>query len=209
VLLQQRPRLCPLLAVLAGLVLAGCGAESPPRLTDEAGPRLEAPPPSPRRDKELAGAVLKAVGRQSFQGAPAYRCVLHDEGGLQINFRTGDAEVPAVVVRIEDYRGSGPYRATMFVTGRSRSGALVTSTGEANLEVQQKDLPDAGEVVLLSGSFQGIYDGQAGRGSVQGRFGSCSYSLPAGAQSLTAEALDPEPAPETPGTGDASLFTKP
>lgn len=149
--------------------------------------------------------MLKAVGRQSFQGTPAYRCVQHEDSGLQINFRTGDPEVPTVVVRIEDYSGGGPYRATMFVTGRSRSGALVTSTGEANLEVRQQDLPDASEVVLLSGSFQGIYDGQAGRGSVQGRFGTCSYSLPEEAQSLTASAAELEPA----GTEDASLFTKP
>ena len=193
----------PVLAL--ALLLAGCGAESPPRLTDEAGPRLEAPPSRPRREKEIEGAMIKAVGRQSFQGAPAYRCVLHDEAGLQVNFRTSDPEVPAVVVRIGDYRGAGAYRATMFVTGRSRSGALVTSTGEANLEVRQKDLPDAGEVVLLSGSFQGIYDGQAGRGSIQGRFGSCSYSLPSGVQQLTASA----PELEADGTGDARLFTSP
>jgi hypothetical protein len=149
--------------------------------------------------------MLKAVGRQSFQGTPAYRCVSHEDSGLQINFRTGDPEVPAVVVRIEDYSGGGPYRATMFVTGRSRSGALVTSTGEANLEVRQQDLPDASEVVLLSGSFQGIYDGQAGRGSVQGRFGTCSYSLPEEAQPLNASAVELEAV----GTEDASLFTKP
>jgi hypothetical protein len=201
VLLHRRSPVVMALAVL----LAGCGAESPPRLTDEAGPRLEAPPPRPTREKESEGAMIKAVGRQSFQGTPAFRCVLHDDAGLQVNFRTGDPEVPAVVVRIEDYQGGGPYRATMFVTGRSRSGALVTSTGEANLEVRQKDLPDAGEVVLLSGSFQGIYDGQAGRGSVQGRFGSCSYSLPSDVQPLTASA----PELEAGGTGDASLFTSP
>ncbi|HYO12132.1 MAG TPA: hypothetical protein VE685_02935 [Thermoanaerobaculia bacterium] len=199
-------RASPVLSSLAlAILLAGCGAEVPPRLTDEAGPRLEAPPPQPRREKELRGTVLKAVGRQSFQGTPAYRCVLHEDSGLQINFRTGDPEVPAVVVRIEDYSGGGPYRATMFVTGRSRAGALVTSTGEANLEVRQQDLPDASEVVLLSGSFQGIYDGPAGRGSVQGRFGTCSYSLPEEVQSLAASAVELEPA----GTGDASLFTKP
>lgn len=166
---------------------------------------MEEPPAEPRREKERAKTVLKAVGRQSFEGTPAYRCVSHEDSGLQINFRTGDPEVPAVVVRIEDYSGGGPYRATMFVTGRSRSGGLVTSTGEANLEVRQQDLPDESEVVLLNGSFQGIYDGPAGRGSVQGRFGTCSYSLPEEAQSLTADAVELEAA----GTGDASLFTKP
>lgn len=203
-MLLNRPS--SLLSSLAlAILLAGCGAEVPPRLTDEAGPRLETPPPRPRR--ELEGAVLKAVGRQSFQGNPAYRCVSHEDSGLQINFRTDEPEVPAVVVRVEDYGGGGPYRATLFVTGRSRSGALVTSTGEANLEVRQRDLPDAGEIVLLSGSFQGIYDGPAGRGSVQGRFGTCSYSLPEEVRSLTASAVELEA--EAAGTGDASLFAKP
>lgn len=205
-MLLNRPS--PLLSPLAlAILLAGCGAEVPPRLGDTAGPRMEEPPAAPRRDKELAGAVLKAVGRQSFQGNPAYRCVSHEDSGLQINFRTDEPEVPAVVVRVEDYGGGGPYRATLFVTGRSRSGALVTSTGEANLEVRQRDLPDAGEIVLLSGSFQGIYDGPAGRGSVQGRFGTCSYSLPEEVRSLTASAVELEA--EAAGTGDASLFAKP
>lgn len=160
--------------LLVGLpLLAGCGAESPPRLTDS-GPRLE--PPSSRLDKkkELHGAVLEAVGRQTFVGPTAFRCVLHDEKGLQINFRTGDPKIPAVAVRIEEFHGDGPYRARLFVTGRNRTGALVRSLGEADIEVDQ-EVPSGAGTLLLDGSFHGIYGGEAGKGSVQGRFGDCAY----------------------------------
>jgi hypothetical protein len=122
--------------------------------------------------------VLAAIGRQSFEGPAAFRCVLHDERGLQVNFRTSDPDLPTVAVRIEDFQGAGPYRARLFVTGRSRTGALVTSTGEANVKVKQRDRPDAGEAAaLLSGTFEGDYSGGAGKGSIEGRFGLCSYSV--------------------------------
>lgn len=156
-------------------LLAACGAESRPRLSDS-GPRLEEPAPRLDKKEDLHGAVLKAVGRQTFVGPSAFRCVLHDEKGLQINFRTGDPEIPAVAVRIEDFQGEGPYRARLFVTGRNRTGALVRSLGEAEIQVKQEELPAAtGGALRLDGSFHGIYGGEAGKGSVQGRFGDCSY----------------------------------
>jgi hypothetical protein len=155
------------------LLLCACGAEERPRLT-AAGPR---PAEISRRDEQAAktAAMLAATGRQSYQGATSFRCVAHAENGLQINFRTGDPEMPAVAVRIAEYRGSGPYRARLFVTGRSRTGALVSSTGEANVQVAQQEPPDGAAAVLLKGSFRGLYGGQAGKGSIEGRFGECSY----------------------------------
>lgn len=113
--------------------------------------------------------MLAASGRQSYQGPTRFRCVPHEAEGLQVNFRTSDPEMPAVALRIENLQGSGPHRARLFLTGRSRTGALVTSTGEANVEVTQRT------PVLLSGSFKGVYSGQAGKGSIAGRFDACSY----------------------------------
>jgi hypothetical protein len=153
------------------MLLAACGAEERPRLT-AAGPR---PAEISRRNEQAGktGAVLAATGRQSYQGATSFFCVTHAEEGLQVNFRTGDPEMPAVAVRIAEYHGSGPYKARLFVTGRSRSGALVSSTGEANVQVAQRGLPGGAEAVLLEGSFRGLYGGQAGKGSIEGRFGDC------------------------------------
>jgi hypothetical protein len=161
--------------VLCGLLLpllATCGAEEPPRLT-AAGPR----PAEISRPGEPAGqrgATLAATGRQSYQGATSLLCVEHAQEGLQMNFRTSDADIPVVAVRIPDFHGSGPYRARLFVTGRSRTGGLISSTGEANVQVKQQEPPDGAPAVLLSGSFTGAYGGQAGRGSVEGRFDRCS-----------------------------------
>lgn len=153
-------------------LLAACGAEERPRLT-AAGPR---PAEVPGRNEPAvrAGAMLAATGRQSYQGPTPFRCTRHEKGGLQISFRTGDADMPVVAVRIAEYRGSGPYRARLFVTGRSRAGALISSTGEANVQVTQEDLPDGAPAALLSGSFTGDYSGQAGKGSIDGRFDRCA-----------------------------------
>ncbi|HKI00362.1 MAG TPA: hypothetical protein VKK31_00135 [Thermoanaerobaculia bacterium] len=168
---SPRTSIVPLLLLT---FFAACGTEDPPRLAD-AGPR---PAEISRKDQRTPsdGAMLAAIGRQSFEGPAAFRCVLHEESGLQVNFRTGDPELPAVTVRIPEFQGSGPYRARLFVTGRSRTGALVTSTGDADVEMKEQDLPDGSAVALLSGSFAGEYGGQAGKGSIEGRFGACSYS---------------------------------
>lgn len=180
----------PAIFLLLGLLtLWGCGGEEPPRLTD-AGPPLAGSEPPARWTWRPGdhGALLVAKGRQSFEGRIASRCVVHDQTGLQINLRTGDPELPTVAVRIEEFEGKGPYRGKLFITGRARSGALVGSTGEVNLEVQQTAATAASDgSVLLGGWFEGDYDGPAGKGSVQGRFGSCPF-VPTGQ----------EPAPAAP-----------
>ncbi|HEX7184671.1 MAG TPA: hypothetical protein VF756_22795 [Thermoanaerobaculia bacterium] len=169
-------RISPVLACSILLTaLAGCGAE--PRLPDSGPPRAELPR---KLDPGANGAVLVTTGRQAFEGRSTSRCVIHDGTGLQINLRTGDPDLPAVAVRIPDFRGSGPYRGFLFVTGRNRAGALVGSTGEVSLKVQQKGVAASGGApdlpALLSGWFEGTYDGAAGRGTVQGRFGGCAYA---------------------------------
>ena len=166
--------------LLSLLTLWGCGGEEPPRLTD-AGPPLAGSEPPARWTWRPGdrGALLVAKGRQSFEGRSDSRCVVHDETGLQINLRTGDPELPTLAVRVEDFQGKGPYRGRLFITGRNRTGALVSSTGEASLEVQQTAAAaGTSGSVLLGGWFEGSYDGPAGKGSVQGRFGSCPFLPP-------------------------------
>lgn len=167
-------------ALLGLLTLWGCGGEDPPRLT-AAGPPLAGSEPPARwawRPGDR-GAVLVARGRQSFEGRSDPRCVVHDETGLQINLRTGDPDLPAVALRIEEFQGKGPYQGKLFMTGRNRTGALVSSTGEVSLDIQQT-AATAGTSgpVLLGGWFEGQYDGPAGKGSVQGRFGRCPFLPP-------------------------------
>jgi hypothetical protein len=152
-------------------LLSACGTDTQPRLTD-AGPRPAKI--TSRSTKRLGekGAVLVATGRHSFEGALPVRCAVHDGAGLQVNLRTGNPDLPAVAVRIDEIHGSGPYRGRLFVTGRSRTGALASSTGEVSLELQDGG-PENGPAVL-KGSFDGTYEGGAGKGSVEGRFQGCS-----------------------------------
>jgi hypothetical protein len=135
------------------------------------------------------GAMLAATGRQSFQGSTRCRCVPHAGQGLQLSFRTGDPELPAVAVRIGDFQGAGPYRAQLFVTGRSRTGGLVTSRGEVNVTLSQRALPAAEAAALLGGSFAGDYGGAAGKGSIEGRFDACA--CPQGQRTAAGVAASP------------------
>ena len=162
------PRL-PFLFLAAALpVLTGCGREAPPRLGD-AGPRpAEIPSRSPLGTK---GAVLVATGRQSCEGTLPVRCAVHDGEGLQINLRTGDPDLPVVTVRIDEVAGEGSHRGRLFVTGRNRTGGLAGSMGEVSV-----DLREEGPAVL-QGSFEGTYQGEAGKGSIQGRFRGCAHPL--------------------------------
>jgi hypothetical protein len=163
-------------AALCLLLFLSCGTETPPRLTD-AGPR---PAKITSRSTErlgASGALLVATGRQSFEGTLPVRCAVHEGTGLQVNLRTGDPDLPAVAVQIDELRdiqGGGPYPGQLFVTGRSRTGALASSTGRVSLELQ--DGGPAGGPVVLKGSFDGTYEGAAGKGSVEGRFQGCSLS---------------------------------
>jgi hypothetical protein len=173
----------PILIVLLALLLAACRAEeAPPR------PAAAEPRPANASGQEVpgtaaAGAMLTVTGQPSFQGASSFFCVPHAVGGLQVDFRTGNADLPTVAVRIESYAGSGPYQARLFVTGRSLSGGLVTSAGEADVDVRQRTPAGGGAVALIDGTFHGRYDGEAGKGAIEGRFGSCSYSFGSGSPS--------------------------
>jgi hypothetical protein len=169
-----RPALRAVAPLCLLLLLSACGAETQPRLTD-AGPRPAKITSRSTVRLGASGAVLVATGRHSFDGALPLRCAVHDGTGLQLNLRTGNPDLPAVAVRIEELHGirpGGPYRGRLFVTGRNRNGALASSTGEVSLQLQDGGPADG--PVVLKGSFDGTYEGGAGKGSVEGRFRGCS-----------------------------------
>jgi hypothetical protein len=169
--------------LLAASLLASCGNDKTARRPDP-----PTKPAAPAAQDAAAPTALTLTGPAAFQGPAPVQCVLSDQSGVQINFRTGDAETPAVALRIDDYRGAGPYAAQVFVTGRSTAGGLVTSTGEAHVDMRQ-DIPQTGgPVVLLSGTLDGTYQGEAGKGTVEGRFSACGYSRDRGALAQAANA---------------------
>lgn len=176
-------RSAPALALSIVAALTGACREEAPKAGGVA-VRQEAP-----RVETARPAELEVKGRPAFRGASNLRCVLHDGSGLQINFRTGDTELPAVAVRIEEYQGAGAYRGSLFLTGRAGSGALLGSEGTVDIQVEQPAPPNARGVRLLNGFFQGEYAGPAGKGSIEGRFSRCPYG-----PSTSARAALPETA---------------
>jgi len=199
-----------LLLVLLASLLAACRGEETPRATSAGEPAAALPRQEGDAAAATGGAVLKAEGGISFEGSSPFFCVPHEGNGLQVDFRTGTSSLPTVAVRIEDFRGSGPYQAHLFVTGRSEAGALVTSEGAADVDIRQQG---GAEGAVVSGSFHGTYEGEAGNGSIEGRFGSCSYSAYAGGSPplspLAAGAADPQPAGEEGQPAGASEETPP
>jgi hypothetical protein len=109
------------------------------------------------------------------------RCAVHEREGLQINLRTGDPGLPVVTVRIAAVDGEGTYRGKLFVTGRTRAGGLAGSTGEVSVDLRKEE-----GAAVFQGAFQGTYQGEAGKGSVQGRFRGCSQPLRDAAPARTA-----------------------
>src|SRR5688572_5596462 len=98
-----RQRAMGSMASLCLLLFLSCGAETQPRLTDD-GPR---PAEITSRSTErlgASGALLVATGRHSFEGTLPVRCAVHEGTGLQVNLRTGDPDLPAVAVRIDELR---------------------------------------------------------------------------------------------------------
>lgn len=182
-----------ILLLLAISLLAGCRDREPLRRAVASGP---AEIPGWETGLAATGAELKVQGGQGFEGPVSFRCMLHDEGGLQINFRTGDPALPAVAVRIDEYREGGDYPGQLFLTARSGTGALVTSRGAVELRIaQQPPAPGAEAVLQVSGSFQGTYRGAAGSGSIEGRFGDCLYSRVRGVPGAPGPSALPPPVP--------------
>jgi hypothetical protein len=173
-------RLSALLLTVLLPALSGCGGETPPRLSD-AGPRPAEFPSRNSSEPGATSAVLVATGRQSFEGILPVRCAVHDQAGLQVSLRTGDPDLPVVTVRVDEISGDGLYRGRLFVTGRTRTGGLAGSTGQASLDLRKEGSPSSapvpGGMTVLRGAFQGTYEGEAGKGSVQGRFRGCSCPL--------------------------------
>lgn len=169
----------PALALLLLVGLGGCQVEGPLREVRAISPShraaAEPAPQSQKRGESRRAAELVATGGQTYDGAIRPHCVLHDERGVQLNLRTEDSELPTVALRLDEYRGSGDYRAQLFVTGRSATGALVGSTGGASVELRGAQATGAGAPIFLSGAFEGSYAGAAGRGTVRGRFARCAY----------------------------------
>lgn len=179
------------------LLLVGCRAkESPPRAP------VSRPVEIQGWEAGLAatGAELVVEGSRKLSGPVSFRCVLHDEAGLQVNFRTGDPALPAVAVRLDEYREGGPYPGQLFLTARSGTGALVTSRGNVELRIAQQSpepsaAPGAEAVLQVSGSFKGTYRGAAGSGSITGRFGECFYSRVRGVPGGPGPGALPRPVP--------------
>ena len=135
----------------------------------------EAVAPRPRPPRSGA-AELQTEGRREFTGYARAACTPHDGAGLQVALRTGTAELPVVALVVTAFDGPGSYTGRVFLTARGPRGALVRSTGEAELVVERRSA--RGRRSALAGTFEGRYAGAAGAGTLRGRFERCLFTAP-------------------------------
>jgi len=135
----------------------------------------EAAAPRPRPPRPGA-AELRTEGRREFTGYARAACTPHDGAGLQVALRTGAAELPVVALVVAGFDGPGSYTGRVFLTARGPRGALVRSTGAAELEIERREA--RGRRSVLAGRFEGRYAGAAGEGTLRGRFERCLFAAP-------------------------------
>lgn len=185
---RRQPRLWPWLLLVVAIAAAGValftllprwGGRLPwsdgGRGAGEEAGAGEAAAPRPRPPRPGA-AELRTEGRREFAGYARAACTPHDGSGLQVALRTGAAELPVVALVVTGFDGPGSYSGRVFLTARGPRGALVRSTGAAELEVEGRAAPDRRGA--LAGRFEGRYAGAAGEGTLRGRFERCSFSAP-------------------------------
>ncbi|HVF60640.1 MAG TPA: hypothetical protein VNJ70_12615 [Thermoanaerobaculia bacterium] len=184
---RRQPRLWPWLLLVAGIAAAGVALftllprwsgrlpwSQPGGGGDSAGSG-EAVAPRPRPPRPGA-AELRTEGRREFTGFARAACTPHDGAGLQVALRTGAAELPVVALVVSGFDGPGSYTGRVFLTARGPRGALVRSTGAAELEVERRSA--RGRRSALAGRFEGRYAGAAGAGTLRGRFERCLFTAP-------------------------------
>jgi hypothetical protein len=183
---RREPRLWPWLLLVVAIAAAGVALFA---LLPRWGGRLpwsrggnggganagEAAAPRPRPPQPGA-AELRTEGRREFAGHARAACTPHDGSGLQVALRTGAAELPVVALVVTGFDGPGGYTGRVFLTARGPRGALVRSTGAAELEVERREV--RGRRSALAGRFEGRYAGAAGEGTLRGRFERCLFAAP-------------------------------
>lgn len=165
--------LCIALGILGALVLGACRAQE-----HEHGPSAAAASASalagsghatPRGQAESGHLTL--TGDYRVDRGALTTCALFPNQSFQVAFTAPQA--PYVFLYIKSFRGAGTYDAEARVRAIYSGETLRVSRGATKAEIRV--VPAAENSDLISGSFQGEYKGEGGKGTVAGRFESCRY----------------------------------
>ena len=156
-------------ALLLSLFAPGCRREPPPEATS-VGPdgqviRAQA------RGQSATGHLVLGGAYKADAAATAF-CALNADKAFQVSFNVPGK--PQVVLRIEGFKVAGQFEGETRIRANYSGENVHQSRGKARVTVE---VSAASSGSLVSGSFSGDYDGEAGKGTVSGSFERCPYVL--------------------------------
>jgi hypothetical protein len=144
-----------------------------------AGPHAAAVPSAQHRGRE--GGEAGSTAHMTLTGTlpgdldTDVWCELQPQNGFVFGF---DAPGPLEIeLRIADFLGSGSYPAAVVVSRSPHPGGENArhSSGTAQIAVSLATRRQGDVTTLISGRFDGSFEGEAGSGTLSGRFDRCIY----------------------------------
>jgi hypothetical protein len=120
---------------------------------------------------EAVRGHLTLTGDYRVDRAALVTCALFPNRSFQVAFTTPEA--PYVFLYFKTFQGAGSYDAEARVRANYSGESMRVSRGPTRAEIRV--VPAPGNSDLISGSFQGEYKGEGGKGTVAGTFESCRY----------------------------------
>ena len=146
--------------------------------------RVQAPVEIRQREvgRLLRGQRLAALARGGAQERRALRGIYRQRPvespgkSFQISLALGDS--PTIVLVLENFHGAGDYDSESQLRADYFGEGVRQSRGRAKAKIEVAPPTGAETRSVISGSFKGTYDGEAGKGTISAKFDKCLYELP-------------------------------
>ncbi|HXU32181.1 MAG TPA: hypothetical protein VN851_16550 [Thermoanaerobaculia bacterium] len=103
-------------------------------------------------------------------------CAAFPGNSFQISLAIGDS--PTIVLVLENFHGAGDYDAESRLRADYFGEGIRQSRGKAKAKIEVAPPTGTETRSVISGSFTGTYNGEAGKGTISAKFDKCLYELP-------------------------------
>lgn len=165
------------------LLLAGCGqgADKADKEQPAANAGAETPNSEAGQDQGQGGgrrrggrAHLALAGSLQSDADATAACSMSADKTLELTLDPADAKGPQAQVKIAGFKADGEYPATVVIHEPQAAGTPRDWNGTAKVQVQTHELPGgAHKRTAFNGTFSGDYQGQGGKGTLNGTFRRC------------------------------------